>query len=280
MDEQQDGITAYHGSPHDFEQFDTSKIGTGEGAQSYGHGLYFASHEPVAKKYRDKLTEGPTHVMFPEGDKDEWGNPIRFHPEELTGHEFAAAKAVLNREGNKGQLEWLKKSPIERDDAAKAMRLIRSGKIEKAPAGHMYEVHINAHPHHMLDWDKPLSEQSEHVQKILGGRSIFEGDRALGEILGRAYRNELFGGDVAQMDRAEPHEVSKSLARQGIKGIKYLDAGSRGDKAEPTHNYVVFDHNDVHIKRKYEQGGAVNGYEGGGDVGHRVHFPSLSAVYD
>ena len=52
----QQGITAYHGSPHEFDQFDTSKIGTGEGAQSYGHGLYFAESEPVAKKYRDKLS--------------------------------------------------------------------------------------------------------------------------------------------------------------------------------------------------------------------------------
>ena len=47
--EVEDGITAYHGSPHDFEQFDTSKIGTGEGAQAYGHGLYMAKAEPVAQ---------------------------------------------------------------------------------------------------------------------------------------------------------------------------------------------------------------------------------------
>src|SRR5258706_8248564 len=33
-------ITAYHGSPHDFDRFDLSRIGTGEGAQAYGHGLY------------------------------------------------------------------------------------------------------------------------------------------------------------------------------------------------------------------------------------------------
>ena len=51
-----DQITAYHGSPHDFDQFDSSKIGTGEGAQAYGHGLYFAESEPVAKGYRDKLS--------------------------------------------------------------------------------------------------------------------------------------------------------------------------------------------------------------------------------
>ena len=36
------GIVAYHGSPHDFDRFSTEHIGAGEGAQAYGHGLYFA----------------------------------------------------------------------------------------------------------------------------------------------------------------------------------------------------------------------------------------------
>jgi len=38
------GIKAYHGSPHDFDKFSMQKIGTGEGAQAYGHGLYFAEN--------------------------------------------------------------------------------------------------------------------------------------------------------------------------------------------------------------------------------------------
>jgi len=40
---------AYHGSPHNFERFSTSAIGTGEGAQSFGWGLYFyRTHCPLA----------------------------------------------------------------------------------------------------------------------------------------------------------------------------------------------------------------------------------------
>ena len=39
----------FHGSPHLFKKFDMSKIGTGEGAQSYGHGLYFAENPKTAK---------------------------------------------------------------------------------------------------------------------------------------------------------------------------------------------------------------------------------------
>jgi hypothetical protein len=49
------GITAFHGSPHNFSKFDMSKIGTGEGAQAYGHGLYFAENPGVAKDYQKKL---------------------------------------------------------------------------------------------------------------------------------------------------------------------------------------------------------------------------------
>lgn len=52
------GIRAYHGSPHDFDRFDMSKIGTGEGAQAYGHGLYFAENEGVAKSYKQAGMDG------------------------------------------------------------------------------------------------------------------------------------------------------------------------------------------------------------------------------
>ena len=46
------GIRAYHGSPYDFERFDISKIGTGEGGQAYGHGLYFAENPLTAESYK------------------------------------------------------------------------------------------------------------------------------------------------------------------------------------------------------------------------------------
>jgi hypothetical protein len=49
-------IRAYHGSPHSFDQFSLDKIGTGEGAQVYGHGLYFAESEAVARQYREQLS--------------------------------------------------------------------------------------------------------------------------------------------------------------------------------------------------------------------------------
>jgi hypothetical protein len=61
------GIKAYHGSPHDFSAFDLSKIGTGEGAQAYGHGLYFADNPAVAETYKGTK---PTNLS--------WWNPMNF----------------------------------------------------------------------------------------------------------------------------------------------------------------------------------------------------------
>jgi hypothetical protein len=50
------GIRVFHGSPHDFAEFQTVAIGTGEGAQAFGHGMYFADSERLAIAYRDRLS--------------------------------------------------------------------------------------------------------------------------------------------------------------------------------------------------------------------------------
>jgi len=59
------GIRAYHGSPHDFDRFDISKIGTGEGAQVYGHGLYFAENPAVAESYKPRFIDNGLHPLNP-----------------------------------------------------------------------------------------------------------------------------------------------------------------------------------------------------------------------
>ena len=51
-------LVAYHGTPHEVDRFSSDKIGTGEGAQVYGHGLYFAENPKVAEEYRKNLSEG------------------------------------------------------------------------------------------------------------------------------------------------------------------------------------------------------------------------------
>lgn len=45
----------YHGSPYQFDRFTLSHIGSGEGAQAHGWGLYFALSRAVAEGYRKRL---------------------------------------------------------------------------------------------------------------------------------------------------------------------------------------------------------------------------------
>ena len=48
---------AWHGSPYDFDKFDLGAIGSGEGNQAHGWGLYFAKDKKVSKLYKDVLSK-------------------------------------------------------------------------------------------------------------------------------------------------------------------------------------------------------------------------------
>ena len=49
--------SAWHGSPHDFDKFDLGAIGTGEGNQAHGWGLYFAKKKSVSRNYQKVLSK-------------------------------------------------------------------------------------------------------------------------------------------------------------------------------------------------------------------------------
>jgi len=55
--ETEPGIIAFHGSGADFDEFRLEMIGTGEGAQAYGYGLYFTDSEDIAKFYRNAMVD-------------------------------------------------------------------------------------------------------------------------------------------------------------------------------------------------------------------------------
>jgi hypothetical protein len=165
------GIIAYHGSPHSFDQFDISKIGTGEGAQAYGHGLYFAEREGTAKSYRDTLTRGKwTYEGQPVANST---TPLDYLDKKVFDAQGprAAIDDALGRLKNQSQFydKVYGGGSGEAnlyDFAANKLKNLDASKI--GTQGSMYQVAINADPSHFLDWDKPLSEQSPKVQEALG----------------------------------------------------------------------------------------------------------------
>jgi len=53
-----------HGTPFDFNKFDLEKIGTGEGNQAFGYGLYFTEDSNIAKSYANKLSEDKKGIVY------------------------------------------------------------------------------------------------------------------------------------------------------------------------------------------------------------------------
>jgi hypothetical protein len=233
-------IKAYHGSPHDFDKFSLDRIGTGEGAQAYGHGLYFAENEGVARGYRDNLSK-PTNVRVA---------PDSYKPEDIAVAFFRS----LGKRNGAWQARRLAKAEPEHSEAyLKAADIIENGDpYASVSPGRMYEVAIHADPERFLDWDKPLKEQptGETVKRLLTDRMIqphdaMRGVNAYGE-LGTHY-DQIF---ARKPGLNADEDVTKVLRRAGIPGIKYLDAGSRSS-GDGSRNYVVFDDDVIEILRKY-----------------------------
>lgn len=232
------GIRAFHGSPHSFDRFSMDKIGTGEGAQAYGHGLYFAESEDVAQSYRQALQQVDTAPFDEIGVPPGQWNAARMFAQNMdpTAPDAAARDFA----------QWTGRDVTP--------ELVEAFRRAKRP-GHTYEVSINADPDAFLDWDMPLVGQPPAVQQAL--RSI--APNAPGMASGPRLLSEIAPSNATPFTSAADRQqaaASAALREAGIPGIKYLDQGSRG-AGEGSRNYVVFDDRLVEIVRKYGLAGAV-----------------------
>ncbi len=112
----------------------------------------------------------------------------------------------------------------------------------KIDPGSLYKVDIpDEAVSRMLDWDAPLSEQSDSVKRSLESiGSMIGSEGTIGSFMERAKRNEMFGGDIVGRDTATMEEVSQYLSAAGIPGLRYYDAVSR-KSGKGTRNTVLFD---------------------------------------
>lgn len=242
------GMTVWHGSPHTFPKFDASKIGTGEGAQAYGHGLYFAESPAVAADYQRSLS---TTVKV-DGRPILRNNQVTKTGNSVIDDNLVAANGDLQRAvrdqlqalrdhrgymaefKQPGMQKALKDTTREFQEELLEMRRLR-GRVETSMDGNLYKVDLpDEHIAKMLDLDKPLSQQPSSVQTAVSpfGFSPKVADLQGGEILNRLI--DRLGGSA---------KVSDWLRQDGIPGIRYLDGGSRG-AGTGTSNFVVFPGNE------------------------------------
>jgi len=162
-------LVAYHGSPYSFDAFSSDKIGTGEGAQSYGYGHYVAENPKVAEEYSRTVTQ----------------------------------------------------------------KLLETPEDAAAAPGNHYQVRIHADQEKMLDWDKPLSEQTPYVQGVL--KTVIKA-----KDYDWSKTSEQFHRDLGRGTEVDKY-YAKLLADAGIPGIKYLDQGSRVDPMDVAEKQWMLD---------------------------------------
>jgi len=245
----QRGAIVWHGSPHKFDAFDASKIGTGEGAQAYGHGIYVTELPDVATRYRDTLTNfRPDHIeakLVEAGISPEFANTYSQFAAQTKGgarglDDFAE---LMGKPGPSPYIEQFRQRIRAELPAARS--------ASDAIAGSLYKVDLPDETiARMLDWDKPLSQQAPDVQKAIKKSQFYKDALAryketkqwyddpkqkTGQSL-HQYMQSGFGDEVGK--GMTPEAAAAYLRAQGIPGIRYLDAGSRATGG--TSNFVVF----------------------------------------
>lgn len=230
-------IRAYHGSPYDFDKFDASKIGTGEGAASYGHGLYFAGNEETARHYREALS-----------DDAPFSSPAEAAADYLAasgGNRKMALKILGTHASQPASVGYTKADQADIIRQAYEVLSSNSDIVPRRRAGHMYEIEI-AHPEEsLLDWDKPFAAQQPGVMRAAERAGVYSR---------RWPRQELSVSEAIALrgDEFGRGELEENLLSAGVPGIKYWDAGSRA-AGQGTRNYVMFPgtEDQIRILRKY-----------------------------
>lgn len=261
--------SVYHGTPHSFERFDLGAIGTGEGNQAHGWGLYFAADKKIAdERYRKRLTNNQYVIETDEAtyyfdiEKQDWvdkktGQPVGGMGTPL-GH---ALWQVGFREGNvqaelkalKGQRDAL----IEENDSSNARRLdflMRTIKLlekkkfnYRKDNGSLFEVDIPENDV-LLDEDKSIEEQPSKVREIIEKELERIGGSASN---GKQFYNEIVFEFTRQGSEKPQRAASEYLNRLGIKGITY--EGARDGRC-----FVIFDDKAISIINRYNQSAGIH----------------------
>jgi hypothetical protein len=240
-------IDVYHGSPHRFEEFDASKIGTGEGAQAYGHGVYLAESPRVAQEYaRSNQGRG------------------------------AAAEGLIDALPKHMQMEVYK--VMQRQDGPIKDAMIKdvlskypeSASVINAKSGNLYTADLpDEMVDRMLDYDLPINQQSPAVKAALERAGInsestmLAGPMAQGQeghlakfgIPGIKYMDEGSRGYVVDLFyKGKPYSEHQGIKYPTLQSAQERIAEAQAEGFEPklgtrgTRNFVVFPGEEKKVK--------------------------------
>lgn len=262
----------WHGTPHKVGKFSTSKIGTGEGAQSFGWGLYFTDLKDIADTYRRTLSEAKLLKDGVEIKEDSYAGSDAY-TDGYNSREglyiitigliqnFDKNKILENLESKREAIKetsWTKDVENKRlDSLDKTIEDFKNDRFTYSTGGNLYKVslHQGKDPsqYTYLEWYKRVDKKQ--TQNILS---------QLDENQLKKFNNLFFDGLPIDATNADLYKgLSKALGgdkqaslfllENGIDGIKFpAESISRGatDETARGFNYVVFDENAITIEEE------------------------------
>lgn len=258
---------AWHGSSHDFDKFDLGYIGTGEGAQAHGWGLYFAGNKDISQGYANKLSNpvGKVNVAGITYSIGRGGGSWRVR-NIATGELVSKMKivkaisALYTEQGKDKALKYLKDKADQMRKFKKiwidAYDWLKNQEIDDSQwhNGKLYEVEI-PDIDTLLDEQKSLSEQPSKVKKAIldyyrsrPDKYIVPEDETLtgNNTTGKEFLKDVIFQLRREGSNTPERDASLLLNSFGINGITYY--GNRDGRC-----YVVFDDKAVQIIDKYNQ---------------------------
>ena len=238
------GIKAYHGSPHSFDRFSTEQIGTGEGAQAYGQGLYFAENEKVAKQYREQLSRNQKVEIEINGtavDYDGKSDTKNIALDLIAGE----ARKFPEKSVSDAIDDALKQSKTfsEYDDpkiwepVQEWINKNRSSITSVKPRGSMYEVNLDVEPDELLDWDKPMAEQSALVKQAFNFDPPPKPNFTAKDVTETGSSNSSYKYSVGQFPAAATIEEALSAANKPV----LMHTGPTGSAAYKKYEQALSD---------------------------------------
>lgn len=277
---------AYHGSPYTFDHFDLGAIGTGEGNQAHGWGLYFAQDKKIAENYKDILGANSGEVItgktkYKINEDGDWydentGNII----DDITPLSMALTEVLETGNSNKAiehLQEFIKSkegktaqtviSQVKR--AKEAIKLLKKNEFAGHEQKTAFEVEI-PEDNELIDEFKNINEQPRKVQTAIrkAWREIGYKPSALHYMSGREFYKQLaseLGGEKA---------ASEKLNSLGVKGITY-------DGLVDGKCFVVFDDKAIQIINRYNQehkGAYAGAYDADQNILHVFEAANQSTV--
>lgn len=264
-------MTVFHGSGAQFDRFDHTFMGTGEGAQAFGWGFYVTEVEGIGRTYattmRDKLISEK-------------------HKENAIINKLAK-QTLESSNGNKEEaLDYLRgllnESWSDKKRVKAQIKIIETGKFlpETKQKANLYTVEIpDDNGSNYLHWDKPINGEIQerianglqsigfeiepgmnHLAYSRDGKIAVLNINAKGKDL-YAELSEALGGDKA---------ASLFLNNLGFVGISYPANATTGGRADGARNYVIFNEGDAVIENRVEflrtAGGKIYGWAVDGKI--------------